>query len=57
MPSLWAVWNEAAETSMRVPIGRDANRGDEAPRSVETGDDSGARTGRNRVCIGDDDNG
>jgi hypothetical protein len=54
---LWAVWNEAAETSMRAPIGRDANRGDEAPRSVETGDGSGARTGRKRVCIGDDDNG
>ena len=44
-----AVWKEAAETSIRAPIGSDAKRGEDAPRSVETGVDSGARTGRKRV--------
>jgi uncharacterized membrane protein len=34
---------------MRAPIGRDAKRGEEAPRSVETGVGSGAKTGRKRV--------
>ena len=55
MPSLRAVWKEAAETSTRAPIGRDAKRGDEAPSSVETGEGSVARTGRKRVCVADDD--
>ena len=49
MPSLRAVWKEAAETSMRAPIGRDAKRGEEAPSNVETGVGSRARTGRKRV--------
>lgn len=34
---------------MRAPMGRDANRGEEAPSSVETGVGSGAKTGRKRV--------
>jgi hypothetical protein len=34
---------------MRAPIGRDAMRGEEAPRSLETGVGSGARTGRKRI--------
>ncbi len=34
---------------MRAPIGRDVKRGEEAPRSAETGVGSGARTGRKRV--------
>jgi hypothetical protein len=34
---------------MCVPIGRDANRGEEALRSVETGVGSGARTGQKCV--------
>ena len=34
---------------MRAPMGREANRGEEAPSSVETGVGSGAKTGRKRV--------
>ena len=34
---------------MRAPMGRDANRGEEAPSNVETGVGSGAKTGRKRV--------
>ena len=49
------VWKEAAETSIRVPIGRDEKRDEEAPSSVETGEGSGARTGRKRVFVIDED--
>jgi hypothetical protein len=48
VPSLRAVWKEAAETSMRAPIGREAKRDEDAPSSVETGVGSDARTGRKR---------
>jgi hypothetical protein len=34
---------------MRAPMGRCAKRGEDAPRSVETGVGSGAKTGRKRV--------
>jgi hypothetical protein len=34
---------------MRAPMGSDANRGEEAPSSVETAVGSGANTGRKRV--------
>jgi hypothetical protein len=49
VPSLRAVWKEAAETSIRAPIGRDAKRGEEEPSNVDTGEGSGARTDRKRV--------
>lgn len=55
MPSLRAIWKETAETSMRVPIGRVAKRGDEAPRRVDTGEGSVARTGRKRVWFAESD--
>jgi hypothetical protein len=55
VPSLRAVWKDAAETSMRVPIGRDEKRGEEAPSNVETGEGSGARTERKRVFVIDED--
>lgn len=54
-PSFRAVWKEAAETSMRAPIGRVAKRGDEAPSSVDTGEGFIARTGRKRVWFAESD--
>jgi hypothetical protein len=45
MPSLCTTWKEAAETLMRVLIGRDVKCGEEVLRSIETGVGSGARTG------------
>ena len=50
VPSLRAIRKEAAETSMRVPMGRDEKREEELPSNVDTGDGSVARTGRKRVC-------
>jgi len=55
VPSLRAVWKEAAETSIRAPIGRVAKRGDEAPSRVDTGEGSVARTGRKRVWLVESD--
>ena len=49
MPRMRAAWKEAAETSIRAPIGRDAKREEEAPMRVETGVGSGAKTGRKRA--------
>lgn len=49
MPSLRAIRKEAAETSMRAPMGRDEKRGEEEPSKVEIGEGSVARTGRKRV--------
>jgi len=55
VPSLRAVWKEAAETSMRAPIGRVAKRGDEAPSRADTGEGTVARTGRKRVRLVESD--
>ena len=55
MPSLRAIRKEAAETSMRAPMGRDEKRGEEAPSSVEMGEGSFAMTGRKRIWDVDDD--
>ena len=49
MPRMRAAWKEAAETSIRAPMGRDAKREGEAPMRVETGVGSGAKTGRKRA--------
>lgn len=49
MPSLCAIRKEAAETSMRAPIGRDEKRGEELPSNVDTGEGSVASTVRKRV--------
>jgi hypothetical protein len=54
VPSFRAVWKEAAETSIRAPIGRDAKRGEEEPSSVDTGEGEDARTDRKRVFVVDD---
>ena len=49
MPSLCAIRKEAAEISMRAPIGSDEKRGEELPSNVDTGEGSVASTGRKRV--------
>jgi hypothetical protein len=54
VPSFRAVWNEAAETSIRAPIGRDRKRGEEEPSNVDTGEGSDARTDRKCVLVVDD---
>ena len=50
MPRLRAIRKEAAETSIRAPMGRDEKRGEELPSNVDTGEGSVASTERKRVC-------
>ena len=54
MPSLCATWKEAAETSIRAPIGSDAKCGEDEPSNVDTGEGPDARTERKRVFNTDD---
>ena len=50
-----AVWKEAAETSMRAPLGRETKCGEEALSNIEAAAGSRTRTGRKHVLSVDAD--